>query len=116
MSNTRKQQDLRKLIGTLRTSPGVVVIGSQLTYNNHVYYFEGLLRGLMISTDHNFERQISKWYQKNAAIKAPNMIWFCQFDLIHKDKTEAQKIKLLLDDLELFFEEVGYDLLSDKKE
>ncbi|WP_185290621.1 hypothetical protein [Chryseobacterium lactis] len=77
------------------------------TFHSYIVYFQGFFFSVGLCYNLDFEREISRWYQKRVKFKAPNMVWFDQFEHINKDFIEEEKIKKFLDTLEEFFE--SYD-------
>ncbi|MCY1660760.1 hypothetical protein [Chryseobacterium sp. SL1] len=73
------------------------------TFRSYTIYFQGFFCSMHINCKINMEREISKWYQKRVKFKAPNMVWFAQFEHINKDLSEQEKIDSLFDTLEEFF-------------
>lgn len=101
------------LIRYLRDKPELILSKGDInTFETYVSFFEGLFFCVKILKEVNIEREISSWYQDKVEIKAPNMYWFAQFDLVNEDKNEQDKIKLLLNQLEDFFTEISFDFAT----
>ncbi len=77
--------------------------GANAALKDYIHFFEGVFYSLEFSYNVDFEREISKWYQKRIDFKAPNMNWFAQFEHINKDLSEIEKTNRFLDTLEDFF-------------
>lgn len=72
---------------------------------NYVVFFEGFFLSLKLFDKIDIERKVSSWYQDKVEFKAPNMYWFDQFEFVHKDKSEEEKIFQLIACLQSFFKE-----------
>lgn len=97
---------INEMFRLLRNRPKMLVSGDIDSLLTYIIFFEGFFISYRISKNINLEREISKWYQQHVETKAPNMYWFAQFVLINKNKTEKEKISILLSDLEFFFNDV----------
>ncbi|MBK1897377.1 hypothetical protein [Chryseobacterium paridis] len=93
-----------ELIHIIKRRPGMVFFdGTNAVLKDYIHFFEGFFYSLEFTLNMNFEREISKWYQKRTDFIAPNMNWFAQFEHINKDLIEKEKIEKLLNTLEDFF-------------
>lgn len=98
---------LTTIFQVLRNRPGMLISGSNWSYKTYVIFLEGFITGFNIYNQDGIERKISQWYQNKVEIKAPNMTWFGYFELVNSEKSEDDKIALLLDTLEEFFADLG---------
>lgn len=97
--------EFNKYLNALRKHPSAILHGNLVSFENYANFLSGYITAIDVLKGINLEREISKWYQNKVSVKAPNMFWFAQFELVNKDKTEEQKIIILLDDLDIFCRE-----------
>ena len=94
---------INELFRLLRNRPKMLISGDIDSILTYITFFEGFFLSYQISKNINLEREISKSYQNHVETKAPNMYWFAHFKLINKNETDKEKISILLNDLEFFF-------------
>lgn len=99
------KKSLEVILQTIKLKPTMLMTSDPSIYSNHVSLIEGLLIGVKISSEMDIERQISLWYQNKVNLKAPNMNWFAQFNLINEGLEEKDRINLLINTLEEFLKD-----------
>ncbi|WP_288445543.1 hypothetical protein [uncultured Chryseobacterium sp.] len=100
------EKKITELIHIIKRRPGMVFFnGTNAVLKDYIHFFEGFFYSLEFSSNVNFEREISNWYQKRTDFKAPNMNWFAQFDIVNEKFTDKEKISSLLYELEFFFKD-----------
>jgi hypothetical protein len=99
-----KEIVILKSIKNLQLRPGMFLPLDNVRYLDYQTYLIGYLSGIYDFSNINYEREISKWYQGRVSLKAPNMIWFCQFELVNKDLCDKDLVDKLFNELILFFE------------
>ncbi|MEM7174275.1 MAG: hypothetical protein AAF380_03420 [Bacteroidota bacterium] len=101
------ESKINELIYILRNRPAMWISGdlhALSSLSSYILFFEGFFSSLEIFTNLDFERKMARWYaEKNGT--PSNVAWTGQLEMIHTDKTEKEKIAILLDTLEEFFKE-----------
>jgi hypothetical protein len=98
------KEQIKKIIYALKNNPNTV-LGNVEGFCSYRFFLEGYFYGLDTTNKTFVSQEFSRFVNRTEnGLDSSNVIWSKVFDLKYSESSDQEKIKILFDLLELFFD------------